>query len=319
VSAAYQRVSSTLGYDKPLYLLAFDHRGSFEHDLFGATAPVSAQVRDGIVGVKEIIFDAHARALAEGAPRDVCGVLVDEEFGAGVARRAKAEGVPLAMPVEKSGHEEFEFQYGDDFGAHIEAFDPSFAKVLVRYNPGGDADLNGRQTERLARLSSWLRDGDRKFLFELLVPGTKEQLDRCGGDQRAYDRDLRPDLVVATIAALQRGGVEPDIWKIEGLDTTVACEHVVAQAQIDGRDAVKCIVLGRGADEVQVIEWVKIGAAVDGFDGFAVGRTLWEQALQKYLAGRASHDEAVYEISSRYRDVIDAYRRAEPASERGRE
>jgi myo-inositol catabolism protein IolC len=189
----------------------------------------------------------------------------------------------------------------------------------VRYNPDGDAALNARQTQRLARLSDWLRERDRKFLFELLVPATEEQLARFGGDQRAYDRELRPDLVVATIAALQGGGVEPDIWKIEGLDTTAACEQVVAQAQVEDRDNVKCIVLGRGADEQQVIEWVQIGAAVDGFDGFAVGRTLWEGALRKYLAGQASHDEAVYEISSRYRDVINAYRRAEPGFLRGRE
>jgi myo-inositol catabolism protein IolC len=276
-------------------------------------------VRDGIIKVKEIIFDAHVRARTEGAPRAVCGVLVDEEFGTGVARRAKAERVPLAMPAEKSGQEEFEFQYGADFGAHIEAFDPTFGKVLVRYNPEGDAELNARQTERLARFSDWLHERGRKFLFELLVPATTEQLHRFGGDQRAYDRELRPDLVVATIAALQRGAVEPDIWKIEGLDTTAACEQVVAQVRIEGRDEVTCIVLGRGADESQVIEWVQIGAAVDGFDGFAVGRTLWEEALKKYLAGQASRDEAVYEISSRYRDVINAYRRAEPAVELGRE
>jgi myo-inositol catabolism protein IolC len=309
----------TLGYDKPLYLVAFDHRGSFEHDLLGASEPVSAQVREDIINVKEIIFDAYVRALTEGAPRTACGVLVDEEFGAGVARRAKAQRVPLAMPVEKSGQQEFEFQYGADFGAHIEAFDPTFSKVLVRYNPEGDAGLNARQTERLAWLSDWLHERGRKFLFELLVPATKDQLGRFDGDQRVYDRELRPELVVATIAALQRGGVEPDIWKIEGLDTTAACEQVVAQAQADDRADVKCIVLGRGADESQVIEWVKIGAAVDGFDGFAVGRTLWEDALKKYLGGELSRDEVVYEVSSRYRDVIDAYRRAEPAIERGRE
>ena len=309
----------TLGYDKRLYLMAFDHRGSFEKDLFGASEPVPPDVRDGITKVKEIIFDAFVRALAEGAPRHDCGVLVDEEFGSDVARKARAERVPLAMPVEKSGQEEFQFQYGDDFGAHIEAFGPTFSKVLVRYNPDGDADLNRRQTERLAVLSQWLRNRDPKFLFELLVPATKEQLDKFGGDQRAYDRELRPDLVVATIAALQAGGVEPDIWKIEGLDSAAACEAVVAQAQVDGRDHVKCIVLGRGADEAQVIEWVKIGAKVDGFDGFAVGRTLWEEALKKNLAGQLSHYEAVEEISSRYWDVIHAYRRAEPAFERGLE
>jgi myo-inositol catabolism protein IolC len=304
----------SLGYDKTLYLMAFDHRGSFEHDLFGATEPVPPQVRDGIVSVKEIIYDGHVQALAEGAPASACGVLIDEEFGAGVARRAKAEGVPLAMPVERSGQEEFQFQYGDDFGAHIESFDPTFVKVLVRYNPDGDPDLNRRQTERLARLSHWLRDRDRKFLFELLVPATNEQLDRFGGDQRRYDRGLRPDLVVATIAALQAGGVEPDIWKIEGLDSRAACEEVVAQARAEGRTGVTCIVLGRGADEPQVLEWVRIGASVDGFDGFAVGRTLWEQALKDFLAGHLSRAQVVDEIARRYQDVIDAYRDAATAA-----
>jgi 5-dehydro-2-deoxygluconokinase len=307
-----------LGYDKPLYLMAFDHRGSFEKDLFGASEPVPPDVRDGIIGVKEIIYDAHVQAREAGAPPDICGVLVDEEFGTGVARRAKADGIPLAMPVEKSGQEEFEFQYGDDFGQHIEAFDPAFAKVLVRYNPDGDGELNGRQAERLARLSHWLIDRDRKFLFELLVPATKEQLDRFGGDQRSYDRQLRPDLVVATIAALQAAGVNPDIWKIEGLDSREACAAVVTQAQTEGRDGVKCIVLGRGADEPQVLEWVRIGASVDGFDGFAVGRTIWEDALKDFLAHKATRPQAVDRIARRYQDVIDAYQDADPATPSGR-
>jgi myo-inositol catabolism protein IolC len=300
-----------LGYDRPLYLMAFDHRGSFEHGLFGATAPVSPAVHAGITGAKEVIFDAHLKALADGAPPSACGVLVDEEFGAGVARRAKAEGVPLAMPVERSGQDEFDFEYGDDFGAHIEAFDPTFVKVLVRYNPEGDAELNSRQTSRLAMLSRWLRDRDRKFLFELLVPATTAQLDKFDGHQRDYDRQLRPALVVETLAAMQAGGVEPDIWKIEGLDAAAACAAVVAQARSGGRDGVVCIVLGRGADEPQVLDWIKIAAAVDGFDGFAVGRTLWQEALQDFLAGRATRPDAVNKIAARYSDVIDAYRSAE--------
>jgi myo-inositol catabolism protein IolC len=301
----------TLGYDKPLYLIAFDHRGSFEHGLFGATPPVSAEVHAGITGAKEIIFDAHLKALADGAPASACGVLVDEEFGASIARRAKAEGVPLAMPVEKSGQDEFEFEYGAEFGDHIESFDPTFAKVLVRYNPEGDAAVNRRQTAQLATLSRWLRKRDRKFLFELLVPPTTAQLDRFDGHQRDYDRQLRPGLVVAVIKAMQAADVEPDIWKIEGLDDHRACEAVVAQARADGRDGVSCIVLGRGADEPQVIEWVKIGAAVDGFDGFAVGRTLWQEALQDFLANKVSRQEAVDRIAGRYRDIIDAYRGAQ--------
>jgi myo-inositol catabolism protein IolC len=301
----------TLGYDKLLYLMAFDHRGSFEQGLFGATAPVSAQVHAGITSAKEIIFDAYLEALSEGAPAAACGVLVDEEFGAGVARSARKEDITLAMPVERSGQDEFEFEYGADFGAHIEAFDPTFAKVLVRYNPEGDATVNRRQTAQLGTLSRWLRRHDRKFLFELLVPATTTQLDRFDGHQRDYDRQLRPRLVVEVIRALQAADVEPDIWKIEGLDERRDCEAVVEQARSGGRDHVNCIVLGRGADEPQVIEWIKIAAAVPGFDGLAVGRTLWEEPLQDFLAEKATRPETVDRIAGRYLDVIGAYRGAD--------
>ena len=186
--------------------------------------------------------------MAAGAPPQTAGVLVDEEFGTEVAREAKTEGVPLAMPVERSGQDEFEFEYGADFGHHIEKFDPTFAKVLVRYNPEGDAEPNRRQTARLAELVDWLHERNRKFLFELLVPATTAQLDRFDGHQDDYDRLLRPDLVVEVLESMQAAGVEPDIWKIEGLDRREDCVRVVDQARSGGRDGVVCIVLGRGAE-----------------------------------------------------------------------
>src|SRR5579863_9653021 len=256
-------------YGTPLYLLAFDHRSSFERGLFGATPPLSPEVRHGIEKAKEIIFEANRLAVRAGAPGEQAGVLVDEEFGSAVARRALREGVPLAMPVERSGQDEFDFQYGEHFAEHIEAFDPTFVKVLVRFNPEGDPDLNRRQTERLARLSEWLRGRDRTFLFELLVPATAAQLDSFEGHQPDYDRNLRPRLVVHAIASLQAGGVEPDIWKIEGLDSEEDAHTVVRQARSGGRGHVVCIALGRGGDWDSVVRWLEDGARVPGFDSFA--------------------------------------------------
>jgi len=294
-------------YTLPLYLLAFDHRASFEQGLFGAHPPLSAEVNDGIVKAKEIIFEANQLAVKAGAPQAQSGVLVDEQFGSSVARRATEAGVPLAMPVERSGQEEFEFQYGDQFGEHIESFDPTFVKVLVRYNPEADSEMNLRQTGRLARLSEWLHAHDRKFLFELLVPATSAQLDSFEDHQDAYDRDLRPKLVVEAIAALQQGGVEPHIWKIEGLDSASNAADVVTQARSGGRDQVVCIVLGRGADWDKVVGWLQVGAKVPGFDGFAVGRTLWHDALADHLAGHMTANQAAQTIADRYLGLIDVY------------
>jgi myo-inositol catabolism protein IolC len=299
-----------LGYDKPLYLMAFDHRSSFERDLFAASPPVSDKVRAGIMDAKEVIYEGFVEAVGRGVPVAAAGVLVDEEYGASVARKARSAGYVLAMPVEESGQAEFQFQYGDDFGRHIEEFDPAFSKVLVRYNPDGDRELNRRQSARLARLSGWLHDRNRRFLFELLIPPTPEQLGRAGGDQRRYDREIRPDLEVRVIHALQDAGVEPDIWKIEGLDSTEACVQVVAAAHRGGRDGVRCVVLGRGADEAQVLEWLRIAAPVPGFDGFAVGRTNWEQPLRDMIAGTIPRSDAVHQIADHYVENVTGYRLA---------
>jgi myo-inositol catabolism protein IolC len=300
-----------LGHDRSLFLIAFDHRSSFSRGLFGATEPLSPELRAAITDVKELIFESFKLAIMRGAPRKTCGILVDERFGAGVARKAKAGGFALAMPVEKSGQAEFQFEYGDDFGRHIEDFDPDFSKVLVRYNPEGDRELNLRQTERLALLSAWLHERQRRFLFELLVPPTPAQLARAGGKPLRYDRELRAELVVQALRELQDGGVEPDIWKIEGLESSIDCAKVVQQARTGGgRERVVCVVLGRGASLERVQGWIANAAPVPGFDGFAVGRTLWREALEGYVRRALTREQARIEIAGRYLRLVRAYTEA---------
>jgi myo-inositol catabolism protein IolC len=296
-----------LGYDKPLYLLAFDHRSSFSKGLFGAREPLAPEVKAKVSDTKELIFEAFEQAIARGAPRRHAGALVDEQFGAAVARRVKSSGALLAMPVERSGQPEFQLEYGEEFGRHIEAFDPDLSKVLVRYNPEGDRELNRRQTARLARLSDWLHARQRKLLFELLVPATPAQLTRSGGQER-YDRELRASLVVEVLREMQRGGVEPDIWKVEGLETPADCARVVEQARSGAdRGEVVCIVLGRGADVERVLGWLAVAAPVPGFVGFAVGRTEWQAALKEYVAGTRSREDTTREIADGYLGLIRAF------------
>ncbi|HEX2031280.1 MAG TPA: DUF2090 domain-containing protein [Actinomycetota bacterium] len=300
-----------LGYDGNLYILAFDHRGSFRKKLFGISgrAPTPGET-ERIQDAKAVIFEGFLRAVEEGAPKDAAGMLVDEEYGADLARRAKKEGAILAMPVEKSGQDEFDFEFGEEFGAHIEEFDPSFSKVLVRYNPEGDRETNARQIVRLKKLSDWLHERDRKFLFELLVPAEDSQLAQVGGDEDRYDNEIRPRLMMQSIRDLQAGGVEPDIWKIEGIDRREDCEAISEVVRAERRDDVACVVLGRGANEDAVIHWLRQGAGVPGYVGFAIGRTIWSDPLKAYVDGDASRDEATAGISASYRKMIDVYRGA---------
>ena len=300
-----------LGYDKPLFMLAFDHRGSFRKDLFGIAGTPTTEEHERIADSKRVIYEGFEHAVGNGLSSEEAGLLVDEEYGADVARRARAAGFTLAMPVEKSGQAEFDFEFGEQFGEHIEDFDPTISKVLVRYNPEGDQELNKRQTERLRKLADWLHARDRKFLYELLVPAETAQLESVNRDTARYDRELRPELVLTTIQQTQDAGVEVDIWKIEGLDRREDCERVADQARSGGRDGVACIVLGRGASEDKVAQWLRNGAGVPGYVGFAVGRTLWWNELSGYVAGDLDRDAAAQRIGDNYRRMVNFYTAAE--------
>ena len=297
----------SLGYEGILQMLAFDHRASFQKDLFGIPGIPSAQQSASIADSKATILDGLRLAVAQGVTKQQVAVLVDERFGAAVARTAKREGYLLAMPVEKSGQDEFDFEYGSSFGAHIEEFDPDFAKVLVRYNPNGDQPANRRQLARLSELSGWLHARDRKFLFELLVPATAGQLQRVDGDRRTYDAEIRPSLVIRTMADAQAAAVEPDIWKIEGMDRTEDYARVAAQARAGGRGGVACMVLGGGESRDRVVDWLRRAARVAGYIGFAIGRTIWFDPLKAWLEREIDRDRAVAMIAGNYRRMVDAY------------
>jgi myo-inositol catabolism protein IolC len=297
-----------LGYDNPLYILPFDHRSSFELKMFGWGEDLTPEQTAEIVAVKQVIYDGFKAAVEAGVPKEKAGILVDEQFGADILRDAAASGYTFAYPVEESGQEEFEFEYGDDFAKHIEAFNPTFCKVLVRYNPEGDRALNLRQATRLKRLSEFLHTGSRSlFMFELLVPAEKAQLDRVNGEKKKYDLELRPRLMVRAIHELQDVGVEPDVWKVEGLDRREDCEKIVDAARRGDRNKVSCIVLGRGEDDEKAQEWLTTAAGVPGFIGFAVGRTIFWNPLVDLRAKKITREDAVAEIARRYRKFVDIF------------
>jgi myo-inositol catabolism protein IolC len=307
-----------LGYDGKLFILAFDHRGSFQKKMFGIEGDPSEEQTQTISDAKHLIFEGMLAAAEKGLDEEASGVLVDEQFGGDIPSQAKDKGFKLAMPVEKSGQNEFDFQYGDDFGAHIEDFDPAFSKVLVRYNPDGDAEMNKRQLERLKRLADWLHDNGRKFLFELLVPAEDSQLEQVDGDSDRYDTELRPELMRRAIEEAQDFGVEVDIWKIEGVDERSDCEMLAQQTRRgEGREGVVCVVLGRGASDEKVDQWLRAGAPVEGYVGFAIGRSIWWDALKGFLDDSISREDAAQQIADNYLRFVRVYQEAESAVSAG--
>jgi 5-dehydro-2-deoxygluconokinase len=304
----------TIGFDKPLYVLPFDHRATFSKNMFGWKEPLSPEQTAEVAAAKQVIGDAFMAAVKGGVPKERAGILVDEQFGAAILRDARQKGFITACPAEKSGQVEFDFEYGADFGRHIDQFDPTFCKVLVRYNPEGDKEMNRRQAARLKQLSDYLHRSNRLYMFELLVPAEPAQLQRLGNDKKAYDLQLRPALMAQAIHELQDAGVEADVWKIEGIERPEDCQKLVAAVRRGGRDKVGCIVLGRGEDDNKVRQWLTTAAGVPGFIGFAVGRTVFWDPLVDYRAKKIPRDAAVSKIAANYRQWVDLFqKRVHPA------
>ncbi len=301
-----------LGYDGKLYVLAFDHRGSFQKKMFGIDGDPTAEETARIADAKKLIYEGMELAVERGVDAKATGVLVDEQFGGDIPKLAHEHGLVLSMPVEKSGQDEFDFQYGEDFGAHIEQFDPPFSKVLVRYNPDGDPEINRTQLEKLKRLADWLHEHDRLFLFELLVPAEPAQLESVGGDTDRYDAELRPELMRRAIEQIQDFGVEVDIWKIEGVDERADAEMLAQQSRKGpGRENVVCVLLGRGASDAKVDHWLQQAAPVEGFVGFAIGRSIWWEALKGFLDGKLERRAAAEQIADKYLRFVKVYDAAE--------
>jgi myo-inositol catabolism protein IolC len=303
----------SLGFDKPLYILSFDYRSPLLTTLAseGMTADHAAEVASTmseIVTAKRFVYDGFKAALAAGVPKDKAGILVDEQTGARILGDATAEGYVTAIPAEMNRQEEFDFEYGKDFAKHIEAFQPTFCKVQVRYNPEGDQELNRRQSGRLKRLSEYLHSESRSlFLLELLLPPEKPQLKQTNGDNKIYELEIRPSLVVEAIQQLQDAQIEPDVWGVEGLERREDCEKIVVAARRHGRDKVGCIVLGEAEDDRKVRWMLTTAAGMPGFIGFAVGRTIFWQPVSQWLARQIAPKAAVAEISQHFRDYVNVF------------
>jgi myo-inositol catabolism protein IolC len=290
-------------HDDPVFILAMDHRESFGRTLFNVVDdnPTEDQLH-AMQAAKSLVYrglEVAGRSITTGRP----GVLVDERYGSAVIAAAKSAGVLLAIPVEASGHPWFTLEWGDAWLDHVRDVAPDYAKVLVRDNPGFPPDDRRSQLNRLAAVSKALDDIGVPLIYELLVPATDEQKADVDGDVDRYDRDVRPGLVIQVIADNQRAGVQPALWKVEGLDTVEAAQEVAARARAGGRDA-DLIVLGRDAPTERLNQWLGIAAQVDAFVGFAIGRSIWEDVIAEWHTEGLAEPAAAQRIADNYLQFI---------------
>ena len=305
----------SIGYDRPLFVQPFDHRGSFTKGFFGLTGDPemtpTADQHSAVAGAKTLVYRGLLRSIELGVPADTVGILIDTQFGSPIIADAKRRGIPVSVCVEKSGQPIFDFEYGAGWQDHLRFVRPDIVKVLVRHHPRADEGGRREQMARLKQISDWVHSSDDcYYMFELLVPATTDE-DKAFGDR--YDSEMRPKLMLEAIQEIQDFGIEPDIWKIEGLDHEKDAKAVAAQTRTGaGRERVGNILLGRGSDKDSVHRWLKVAAPLEGYIGFAVGRTNFSAPLKAYLADPTPEaaEAAIQQIAENFKGCVDVWQAA---------
>ena len=273
----------------PLYILPFDHRASFLK-IIGAATPAADEDIALARKCKQIIYQGFQQAVKLGMPKEHAAVLVDEWLGEAVLHQAKQEAVAFCFPLEKSSQQEFAHEY-TNWQEKLQDTKPAYAKVLIRYNPV-NKERNKRQQRQLAALSAFLAEQPTKFLLELLVPPEAEQ------KVATYDTDVRPQLTVQAIQELYAAQVFPDVWKLEGVNSHEAMQRITDAVAL--HEDTSIVILGRGQDATAVERWLAIGASSPHSIGFAVGRTVFSDAIQKYAEGTCTEEQAVESIAEKF-------------------
>lgn len=284
--------------NKQLFMLPFDHRSSLAKKIFGKENLSSAEVQK-FIEMKNIIYEGFKKALLAGVPKDSAAILVDEEFGNDILKDAKKQNINFALPVEKSGKDEFDFEFGDDFVSHIEKFQPTFVKALLRYNPEGNVIMNSRQRKKLIILSSWCKNNSYNFLLEMLIPATETQMASVDNEVTRFNNEIRPVLALKAINELQNANIKPIIWKIEGFDAPNDYNNTITEIKRNNSDS-EMITLGRGENQMQVEKWLTAGKNIPGMIGFAIGRTIFQEAILEFFNNKVTANQAAEKICANY-------------------
>ncbi|MDP3976014.1 MAG: DUF2090 domain-containing protein [bacterium] len=288
-----------------LYVLPFDHRGSFQKMLFPGVAELSDEQHGIIKNYKRVIFEAIKVIGGKRGYADLA-VLVDEQYGLDIHQETKQLGLRNMLTIEKSGQDIFDFQY-EDWQQHLLDVHPSYAKALVRVVMGDD---NSTQNSRLKLLNDFCADNGIGFLIEPLIQPSPGDLEAVDGSKDRFDAELRPKRFAEAVAEMYAVGVKPDVWKIEGTETKEAMDVCSEAAFNGGKQGVQIVILGRGATMPKVEHWLRAGAKSKGVNGFAVGRTVFSDSIEKLHRGEIAQERAIQEIAANYEHCIQVFEKA---------
>lgn len=285
-----------------LFILPFDHRGSFQKLIFGDQWKAASEQKEVIKKYKHVIFEAMKKIGSKRGNQDL-GILVDEEYGADIHAECEKLGIRHILTTEKSGQKIFDFEY-PDWKEHLKRIKPTYAKALIRVITHEDHSV---QNSRLKELNDFCLNQNMGFLIEPLIEPNETDLAACGGDKKRFDRELRARRFAEAVAEMHAAGVKPDVWKIEGTETKEAMDVCSTATFSGGKPNVQIVILGRGETQEKVDQWLRAGAKSNGVNGFAIGRTVFGDVISKLHKGELTEQQAIDEIAKNYEHGIEVF------------
>ncbi len=293
-----------------LYVLPCDHRDILRA-YWGSYRPRGFVQGDQWVSyAKQVVLDGLLLAVEDGINREHCALLMDEELGAPVLQRARDCGVRRFVPTDDGTVGDYVLQYGQEFPQHIEAIDPDFVQTLINYNP--ESPMAQAQMHRIEPLFDYLGASSRRFMLELQVLPTADQIAAEG--KSAWVEKKRPALIRQAIADLRQRGADPDVWKLEPMPDATEYSRAVDAIRAGGRDHVVAVVLGGGATTEAVDESLVSSAAVEGFVGFAVGRSVWAEGIENLARGTWDGPRAARSVADKFHHFAEVFDAAKSRS-----
>lgn len=277
---------------RDLLILAFDHRLQFEKQADDAGVD-----RSEISRLKQWIFEGFERSSESLAARHA--VLIDPVYGSEVLAQASQRGVTVGVPVEAAGS--MPTRWIGDGALYPQLLTrPArwFVKALFHLHPQQPEDVRRAQLVRLQELQGACDALERDLMIEIVEPAG---LNFDDGD------------VPRLIGELAAAGIEPQWWKIPSpsADDWLAIERALENAGADAR----VVILGGDSALDSFGEAFRLAAASPRAAGFAVGRSVFGDAMQSFFEGRADHEAVVEQVASRYAKLVALWQAA--AADRG--
>ncbi|MCQ4162992.1 5-dehydro-2-deoxygluconokinase [Roseomonas sp. GC11] len=270
--------------------MAIDHRPQLEALADRAGAPHAR-----IAAFKRLAVKA---ALRVAAGRPGFGMLLDDRHGREALFEAEGSGLWIARPVEEPASRPLRFELDRNPAVTLLEWPVTHtAKCLCFYHPDDPPDVRAAQEETLLAYHEACRRMGRECLVEIIAS-------RHGA--------LGRETTAAVMQRLYDLGIRPDWWKLEAQPDDAAWAAIARVIAAEDPLCRGVLLLGLEAPLPVLEDAFALAARCGVVRGFAVGRSIFAEPAESWLAGAIGDEEAITRLARNFARLVEAWSRVQP-------